>query len=160
MNATELFFSTIQSGKIENIRLQLEHNPDLVNTRDARGFTPLIFATYLGQGAITKLLVEQGARIDDKDASGNTALMGVCFKGHTEMINYLIDHGADVNKSNTSGVTPLIFSSIYNQANSVRLLIRHNADVSITDENGKTALDHAVEKQHQSIIEILKKTTL
>jgi len=115
MNATELFFSTIQSGNIENIKLQLANNPEVVNAKDVRGFTPLIFAAYFDKELIAKVLIEHKAPIDAKDASGNTALMGVCFKEHTELASYLIKHGANVNVSNTNGTTPLIFSVMYNK---------------------------------------------
>lgn len=54
MNATELFFSTIQSGNIENIKLQLANNPEVINAKDVRGFTPLIFAAYFDKELIAK----------------------------------------------------------------------------------------------------------
>ena len=56
MNAQELFFRTIQTGHIDNLKLQLQNNPHLVNSEDARGFTPLIFATYFDKEAIAKVL--------------------------------------------------------------------------------------------------------
>mgnify|MGYP000536276933 CR=1 FL=1 len=46
MNEIELFFHTIQSGNKTNVEAQLKRNPDLVNAKDTRGFTPLIFANY------------------------------------------------------------------------------------------------------------------
>ncbi len=57
----------------------IKANPDLVNVKDSRGFTPLIFASYFDKEDIVKILIEHKAPIDAKDASGNTALIGVCF---------------------------------------------------------------------------------
>ena len=58
MNAQELFFQTIQAGNVENVKAQLLNNPHLVNSEDARGFTPLIFATYFDKEDIAKILIE------------------------------------------------------------------------------------------------------
>ncbi len=156
MNAIELFFSTIQSGNTENIKSQLEHNPDLVIAKDARGFTPLIFATYFDKEDIAKILVEYKAPIDAKDASGNTALLGVCFKGNTELAAYLISKGANINAKNNNGTTPLIFSAMYNKLDSVTLLLKYNADKTLTDTDGNTALNHAKEKGFAEIIDLLR----
>lgn len=155
MNATELFFQTIQQGNVENIKLQIENKPEVVNAKDARGFTPLIFATYFGQDAIAKILVENRAKIEAKDASGNTALMGVCFKGNIDMAAFLISKGANVDTTNANGTTPLIFSAMYGQADSVKLLSKHGADKTLKDQAGKTALDYAKEKGFKAIIEVL-----
>ena len=156
MNETELFFTTIKSGNLNNTKAQLKRNPDLVNAKDSRGFTPLIFATYFDKEDIAKSLIEHNAPIDAKDKSGNTALIGVCFKGNDSLASYLIEHGADINAINTNGTTPLIFSAMYNKVNNVKLLLENHADVSLKDNEGKTALDYAHQKGFSEIVSMLK----
>lgn len=156
MNATELFFNTIQLGKHENIKLQLNTNPQLVNSKDARGFTPLIFATYFGQDDIAKLLIEHNADIDAKDASGNTALIGVSFKGNVILVSTLLEYGANINAVNNMGTTALIFATIYNKEPVVKLLVDKGADTSIKDKQGLTAYDHAIDKGFVNLLECLK----
>ena len=133
MNETELFFQTIQSGNLDNVTVQLKRNPNLVNIKDTRGFTPLIFATYFDKEAIAKCLIEHQAPIDSKDASGNTALIGVCFKGNINLASYLIENGAHINAVNNNGATPLIFSAMFNKIESVKLLIEKKADLNVKD---------------------------
>jgi len=156
MNEIELFFNTIKSGNLDNTKAQLKRNPDLVNVKDSRGFTPLIFATYFDKEDIAKSLIEHNAPIDAKDASGNTALIGVCFKGNISLASYLIEHGADVNATNTNGTTPLIFSAMYNKINNVKLLLENHADATLKDNIGKTALDYAQQKGLSEIVSMLK----
>ncbi|MFK7834175.1 MAG: ankyrin repeat domain-containing protein [Winogradskyella sp.] len=156
MNAQELFFATIQSGNVTNLKSQLSHNPDIVNVKDSRGFTPLIFATYFDKEDISKLLVDHNAEIDARDASGNTALIGVCFKGNVSIANHLIAHGADLNAKNTKGVTPLIFATLYNKLEIVALLLEKGADSTITDKDEKSATDYAKEKGFVEILELLR----
>jgi len=155
MNATELFFSTIQSGKTDNIKLQLQHNPDLVKVKDARGFTPLIFATYFDKDDIAKILIDHNADVDGRDASGNTALIGVAFKGNVEIAGFLIEKGAAVEATNKKGATPLIFAAMYNQHNMIVLLLKHGADKTLKDAEGKTASDYAEEKGFSIVHKIL-----
>ena len=155
MNAQELFFSTIQSGKLANLEAQLSHNPDLVNTKDARGFTPLIFATYFDKEAIAKALIDHKAEIDGRDASGNTALIGVCFKGNLSLVHLLIENGADVNAQNFKGVTPLIFATMYNKVNIVEFLLEKGAAIALKDNDNKTAFDYAKEKGFDAILKLL-----
>ncbi|GAA4809563.1 ankyrin repeat domain-containing protein [Litoribaculum gwangyangense] len=155
MNETELFFNTIQSGNTANLELQLKRNPNLVNAKDGRGFTPLIFATYFDKEAMAKLLIEHQAPLDAQDASGNTALIGVCFKGNVPLASFLIEKGANINAVNNQGATAIIFSSMYNKLDSVQLLLKHNADKTIKDNNGKTALDYAKEKDFDAIVSLL-----
>lgn len=156
MNETELFFHTIQSGNLENIEAQLQRNPDLVHVKDARGFTPLIFATYFDKEAIAESLVAHNAPVDAKDASGNTALIGVCFKGNLTLAELLIKNGANVNAINNNGTSPLIFAAMYNQEGIVKFLLDKHADKELKDHAGKTAYDHALEKDFRNIAEMLK----
>ena len=155
MNATELFFSTIQSGNTENIKLQLEYNPNLVNSKDARGFTPLIFATYFDKDDIAKILIDHNADVDARDASGNTALIGVAFKGNVEIAGFLIENGADINATNKKGISPLIFAVMYNQNSIVDLLIKRGSDRMVKDAEGKTASDYAQEKGFSEVLKLL-----
>jgi ankyrin repeat protein len=157
MNATELFFSTIQAGNSKNIILQLQNSPELVNARDPRGFTSLIFASYFGHDEIAKVLIERGADIDAKDASGNTALMGVCFKGNISMASFFLERGAAINVRNNDGITPLIFSCMYNKIESVKLLLENNADRNLKDQKNKTAMDYANENDFKEIKALLEK---
>ena len=156
MNETELLFSTIQSGNVSHLKAQIERNPDLVNTKDARGFTPLIFAAYFNKETIVKVLVEHNAEINAKDAAGNTALIGVSFKGDTAIAKLLIKNGANINAQNRQGTTPLMYAAMYNQEQIIKILLDNNAVKTIKDENDKTAYDHAVEKGFENLKTILE----
>ena len=61
MNERDHFFKIIKSGNIETIEAQLRRHPDLINVKDSRGFTPLIFASYFDSEAVVKTLIEFNA---------------------------------------------------------------------------------------------------
>ena len=59
----EFFFNEIRNGNFKEVRAMLEKNPILVNSKNDRGSTPLILATYSDELEITALLMEKGAKI-------------------------------------------------------------------------------------------------
>ena len=74
------FFNEIRNGDLTKVEALIAMTPELINSRDDRGSTPLILATYYDHAHITDLLLEKGAEIDAKDASGNTALWAYVLK--------------------------------------------------------------------------------
>ncbi len=156
MKDTALFYEAIRSGNHKQLEAFLNVNPELANSRDSRGFTPLIFATYFDNEIATKILIDHNAEIDTQDGTGNTALIGVSFKGNEKLAKLLIDNGANINAINSMGTTALIFATMYNKEQIVKLLLDHNADRSIKDNEGRTAYDHALEKGFKNLLNLLK----
>ncbi|MEM9681046.1 MAG: ankyrin repeat domain-containing protein [Bacteroidota bacterium] len=115
MTETELLFEAIRDRNAEKLQNLLNANPQLVASKDARGFTPLIFATYFDNEAAAENLIDHNADVNGTDASGNTALIGVSFKGNIDLVNLLIQNGADINAQNNNGTTALSFATQYNQ---------------------------------------------
>ncbi|MDX1603854.1 MAG: ankyrin repeat domain-containing protein [Salinimicrobium sediminis] len=148
------FFEAIRLGEAEEVKQQLNADPELAGRKDERGFPPLILSTYHEQPQITKLLLQQGVETDARDAAGNTALMGICFKGNKDIAEMLILNGADVNARNSSGATALIFAATFGQEEIVDLLLQNGADKTMRDSKGNTALDYA---QDPATLQLLKK---
>ena len=151
------FFNHIRMGNLEKLKLMVEANPSVLANPDARGFTPLVMATYSDQVAVTKYFLEQGAPVNYQDPMiGNTALMGVCFKGNIEMIQLLLEHGADVNLKNKKGSTALIFATQYGQAAAAKLLINAGAATDVVDVDGNSALICAKQKGMTDLVALLE----
>ncbi|MEO9482966.1 MAG: ankyrin repeat domain-containing protein [Ekhidna sp.] len=112
----------IRSGQIAPIKQLLAKHPELADTPDERGFTPLVLATYLGQKEIAELLIDHGAKIDAQDALGNTALMGVCFKGSYDLAEMLVSKGANIHLINKEGMNAFSFAQKHGQEAIANLL--------------------------------------
>jgi ankyrin repeat protein len=69
----------------------------------------------------------------------------------------LIKAGANVNAKDGDGYTALIFASAQGNINIVKALIQAKADLTQTDQYNKTALDYAVDFEHDAIKSILQK---
>jgi ankyrin repeat protein len=78
-------------------------------SRPARAglMTPLHYAAREGRTAVARLLVENGARIDQPEANDVRPLLLAIMNDRAETARYLIEHGADVNADDWYGRTPL-----------------------------------------------------
>lgn len=59
--------------------------------------SPLHEAAFAGDVELVKLLVENGADVDDRDVQGVTPLILAIQAGHSDIARVLIANGADVN---------------------------------------------------------------
>jgi len=143
MNNTDALFGAIRGGQIDMVRGMITESPELVNTADARKFTPLVMATYMAQREVTELLIAHGANLEARDGKGNTALMGVAFKGDLELVDLLIEASADLNKQNYEGATALTYAIDYGHFEIAKLLLAKGADTNTQDAKGKSPLQHA-----------------
>ena len=154
---TATFFNELRIGNTETVKELVAELPELINSVDQRGSTPLILATYYDQRDLANFLLDQGAEIDAKDASGNTALMGTSFKGFVQIAKDLISRGANVNVRNAMGATCLIYTATFNREELARLLLEYGADRTVKDARGNTALDHAKLQGFSILITLLEK---
>jgi ankyrin repeat protein len=65
--------------------------------RTAGGFTPLLYAVLAGGGETVRVLLDNGADVDDASPDGSSALMLALTKRHEELALLLLDRGADPN---------------------------------------------------------------
>src|SRR5215831_12355911 len=103
------FFDAVRSGESKNLeRLLSDPNAD-VNAPDERGFTPLIYATWLHSVREMQLLLAEGA-----DPNYRTKDQVTAFHFATDdpaKARLLLDHGLKVNPSFVRGYTPLLLAA-------------------------------------------------
>ncbi|WP_227990636.1 ankyrin repeat domain-containing protein [Flavisolibacter ginsenosidimutans] len=150
-------FDASRRGDVTALQTAHEADPASLNTRDGKGFTPLILAAYNDQPAVVEFLLQNGADVNAQDMAGNTALMGVCFKGYKEIAKKLIDAGADVNLRNANGAPALTFAATFGQLQIAEWLLRNGAQSNLPDSRGKTSLDHAIIQENEEMIELIQR---
>ena len=94
-----LYYGAMREGRVELLAEFLRQGVD-PNRLDARGFPPVIIASYNGQAEAVALLLQAGAGVDARDAKGSTALGGVAFKDEQRIARQLIAAGAEVDAPN------------------------------------------------------------
>jgi hypothetical protein len=152
-----LMFDACREGRDDVVPALLRAGVD-IETTDARGYTPLVIASYNGQESTTALLLAEGARPDGPPgATGNSALMGVAFKGHEAIARRLVEAGADVNRRNGVGQTALMTAAMFGQAGIVDLLLAAGADAAVRDDAGNSARSVAAAQGNATMAERLER---
>jgi ankyrin repeat protein len=91
-----LLTAAAQNGTEAIFKLLLESGAKL-KLKDAKGWTPLMFAADNGNEAVVKLLLTRDdIDVDVKDRDGRTALWHAVEKGHSEAAQQLCNKGADI----------------------------------------------------------------
>lgn len=71
------------------------------------GVFPLVMSVQLGNATLAKLLLDNGALVNDRTYDNKTALHQACILGNDTMVRLLLDYGADVDAVNNEGNAPL-----------------------------------------------------
>jgi ankyrin repeat protein len=150
----------IIDGDLNRVKALVEEHPEIVNSHNSNGETPLYMATYHGDLPIVEYLVEQGADIEKREMkAGWTALHISINFGYTDVFEYLINQGADWNKKTNYGDTPLINACRKNKDNNnleiIKMLLILGADVNAENLGGHTALSYAEEKNDEIVVQLL-----
>ena len=97
--SSELLQQSVTDGNVEAVKQHLADGAD-VNVKDeARGLTPLHFATQHGQKEIVELLIADGAYVNAKMNNGMTPLDCSALippsSNKTEIVDLLSKHGGE-----------------------------------------------------------------
>ena len=156
LNAQMQFFDACRQGDLQLMQASYANDNTLIDTEDARGFTPLIIAVYNNQQHAADFLLRNGAKADSQDASGNTALMGASFKGYKYLAEQLLLAGADVNQRNYQGATALTFAATFGQLEIAEMLLQKGAEIFVRDVRGKSPIDHAVIQENEPMVVLIE----
>ena len=129
-----------RTGKIEAVKVLLEHGTE-VNARETwGGTTALMWAVSERHPDLVKLLIEHGAEVNAKSYFVPSA-SGRGFEGSTPVPpkpNQAIEEFA------SGMLTPLMFAAREDDADSAKLLVKAGADLNAQGGDGKDALSLAL----------------
>ena len=105
--------------------------------------TGLIIAAYYGQLEMAKLLLNNGAEVDQivpvAGHRGGIRALSYAFRD-PEIVKLLLDRGADVDMQEENGRNPLFESAAWGFWKSVKLLLDRGANPNLLDDWGLSAL--------------------
>ena len=141
---------------IKELEEGIENNSDFVNTTDANGRTPLMWAAYTNFNDPTKAaetdinriyyidaLLEHKADVHKTDEDGFNALHWAAWSGMRFTSYKLVKQGLNINKAEDNGYTPLMLAAMRGNDTVVDLLLKMGADPASKNEDGKTAAELA-----------------
>ena len=157
--ADQRLLAAAKSGDATAAALAVRAGADL-ETRDARGRTPLLLAVTDDQLAVARLLVYLGADPDALDDQHDTPWLVTGVTGSVDMLEVLLPAGPDLTIRNRFGGTSLIPACERGHVAYVRRAVRTDIDINHVNNLGWTALLEAVilgdgSKRYQQIVTIL-----
>ena len=123
-----------------------------IDERNRAGETALMMACLLGDDALVRTMVEQGAAVD---RAGWTPLAYAATHGHTRIARYLLTHGARVDAPAPNGTTPLMMAAYFGHLDTVRALLAAGANPRLRNAMGYRAVDLALRREHRAVADAL-----
>lgn len=150
----EGFLQSAEKGNLAAVALFLSSGVD-IDTRDERGWTPLMVSSFNGNEEIALLLIRSCADIHAKDAGGYGSLHWAAFNGYGNVVKLLIGKGANTNECSNYGWTPLLQAATRGHLIAAEQLIAGGADVNLTSNDGWTPLHKAAANGHTEMVRLL-----
>ena len=150
-------YEAAATGNARRLKTILGQSRVRVNTPNAEGFTALALAAFFGHVEAVKVLLENGADVNQKPPSRfqNTAVDAAVAGDHADVVRVLLAAGADPNVRSEANYTSLHKAAAHGNVEITRLLLDRGADPTATRDGGNTALDDAREKGHDTIVALL-----
>ena len=143
------------NGRVDALRVLARHPGVNLDVGASDGRTPLYVATFYGEQACARVLIENGADVDAHDAELMTPLHRASFAGNVQALDMLVEAGASVNKQDTLGRTPLFWVAHNGYTSCVQVLLRAGADAGLANVNGSTPLIKAAANGHADVVAAL-----
>jgi ankyrin repeat protein len=151
----------------ENNHAKVKELVDLgapVTVNDESGWQPLQLAAKSGNAAITKMLLDHGAKVDecgsywDGDSTRYTErpLYLASVAGHTDVVKLLIAAGANIDKTQSDYRSPITEAAMNGHEAVVELLVKAGAKVNF-EYTWESPLLQAVTIGNERIVKILIK---
>lgn len=126
-----------------------------VDTRDDRGWTPLMISSFNGNADLAELLIRSGADVHTKDNAGYGPMHWAAFNGYRNVIKLLVVKRANVNARSNHGWTPLLQAATRGQLDAGIALIAAGANVNLSSNDGWTPLHKACANGHGDVVRLL-----
>ncbi|MBU0513320.1 MAG: ankyrin repeat domain-containing protein [Proteobacteria bacterium] len=150
-------FIAAKKGDLRTVRRLLAKRPKLVNIRDVRRYTPLLWAARRNHSGLVRYLLVRGADPSARNRWGNTALHWAAYNGHARVAARLIRARAQLNGRETEkGHTPLHDAAWKGRRRIVTLLLRAGARADLTNKAGRTAAQVARQNNHLAVADLIQ----
>lgn len=127
MDSTNDFFNFIKQGNIDEVKNLADDNKDLLNARNERDVSAVLWAMYMGQKEIAEMLFEKGAELNIYEAAALNKAEVV--KEHLEKDKSALE------KFSSDGFTPLGLASFFGSLDVMRLLLENGASPDLASNN-------------------------
>ncbi|XP_032234371.2 ankyrin repeat and SAM domain-containing protein 3 [Nematostella vectensis] len=151
-------YTACSIGQYDLVQSFIKSNSASINDLNTGGWTPLMYAAYVGHDSVVNLLLECGTIVVDTRTSirQSTALMLAASCGNEPVVYFLIQNRADINAMDVHGDTALFYAAHQGHQNVVKMLIDNGADMEKSEnKHGLTPLLDTAKEGHEGIFNLL-----
>ncbi|CAI2350751.1 unnamed protein product [Caenorhabditis sp. 36 PRJEB53466] len=142
-------------GDEQMLRQLMKINPNTIVMKNQSGWTPLLYAAYLGHNSVTAFLLDNGAKTDDPNARGQTALMMASACGNLNVVRLLLERGANPKAHDKEKRQAIHYAASCCQNAVVDALLLAGCDPNAPDSLGTTAVHEAAMAGHEVTFQAL-----
>ncbi|CAL8305032.1 unnamed protein product [Lota lota] len=127
-----------------------------LDRKNIGGWTPLMYASYIGHDNIANLLLEAGVDVNATTPKGLTTLMLAASCGNESIAYFLLQHGAELELKDIRGWTALLHCTSTGHQQMAKFLLDNNAHANVKEPlSGFTPLMEAAASGHEIIVQHL-----
>ena len=154
-NRTALMLASC-SGKVEIVRLLLQHPEINVNQQDADGSTALSLASKAGCAEIVDLLLKKPhIKVDLVDSGRRSPLRLAAERNYFFIVQSLLDGGADSALEDLQGGTAILRAVDYGGQAALETMIGLGVDLTCKDRDGRGLVHSASTNGYPEILRLL-----
>jgi uncharacterized protein len=117
---THRFRKAVREGDLPTVNSMLKADPGLATLKNAQGASVMILSVYLGQEAVTKVLLTQNKSLDIYEAAA---------VGDAQRLQHLLSkYPAMVNEPYIDGNVPLHLAAFFGRVEAAATLLKHKAN--------------------------------
>ena len=134
---------------------------DYLNLRNIKGYDALLYAAFRGNYTIFQKLLDNGAYLNSTNITGlnvlHLAAQGNCLNIISSLTEKYI---FNINSQDNNGNTALHWAVYFNNYQSIDYLLYYNIDINIKDNNNCTAMDIAINRDNDLLVEKIKEAII
>ncbi|XP_074866584.1 ankyrin repeat and SAM domain-containing protein 3 isoform X2 [Carettochelys insculpta] len=143
-------------GQYEVVQECIQRGEMDLNKRNRGGWTPLMYASYIGHDTIVHLLLEAGVNVNIPTPEGQTPLMLASSCGNESVAYFLLQQGAELEMKDIHGWTALYHCTSAGHQQMVKFLLDNGANANCKElVYGYTPLMEAAASGHEIIVQYL-----
>ncbi|XP_066496771.1 ankyrin repeat and SAM domain-containing protein 3 [Tiliqua scincoides] len=143
-------------GQYEVVKECIQRGEPDLNQRNCGGWTPLMYASYIGHDTIVHMLLEAGVNVNVPTPEGQTPLMLASSCGNESVAFFLLQQGAELEMKDIHGWTALFHCTSAGHQQMVKFLLDNGANANCREPLcGYTPLMEAAASGHEIIVQYL-----
>ncbi|XP_071497345.1 uncharacterized protein [Diadema antillarum] len=145
-----------KKGNLDRAKQLITLKPELKDTPDERGWTPLHCATAAGKLDIVKWLIVNDVNVNMLTPTGYSGMHQAAMNGHKPVMMVLAAMGVDVNCKTVDQQTPLHLAAMSGHLDCCKWLVANKACEDCEDIMGRSPLELASDYQHADVERFLQ----